>query len=170
MKKTIIIDVSRCVGCHSCAIACAVEHSATKTLVSAIAETPRQKPRVHLEYMDGRTVPMRCQHCDDAPCITVCPSGALQRAGEGEPVTTDPERCIGCMMCIQACPFGMITLSTDSKSILKCDLCVERLQQGQEPACVNACPTKALTFGAVDESSRTKRRKTAEKLLAAEDA
>jgi len=166
-KKMITVDVGRCLGCHACAIACAIEHSTSKTLVGALQESPRQKPRVHLEYIDGRTVAMRCQHCEDAPCITVCPSGALQRAGDGEPVTIDQERCIGCLMCVQACPFGMITVNPDGKGVLKCDLCVERLEHGRNPACVDACPTGALKFEIVEESNRAKRRKAAEKLLAA---
>ena len=168
MKRMIVCDIARCVGCHSCQLACAVAHSASKTLLGAIAEYPRQRPRVYLEQVGGRSVPMQCRHCDDAPCVSVCPSGALLRSGDDQPVLSDPARCIGCGMCIQACPFGMITFGTDGKGVLKCDLCVERLAQGQEPACVAACPTRALSFEEVDKANRAKRRETARQLLSAE--
>jgi len=169
MKKMLAVIVDKCIGCHSCEIACAVAHSESKTLQGAIAEEPLPKPRVYVEYVQGYSVALQCRHCDDAPCIAACPSGALSRSGDGEPVLFDSTRCIGCKMCIQACPFGMINLAPDGKSMLKCDLCVEPLARGEEPACVCACPTSALQFVVVEESNRPKRRKMAEKLIVAEE-
>jgi Fe-S-cluster-containing dehydrogenase component len=73
-------------------------------------------------------------------------------------------------MCVQACPFGVITLDSNGKGVLKCDLCVERLAEGQEPACVMACPTKVLVFGDEEEVNRAKRRETAERMVLAQEA
>ena len=166
MARMIVVDVSKCIGCHTCELMCAVAHSESKTLVGAIAEHPRQKPRVHVEPVGDKSVPMQCRHCDDAPCVSVCPTGALAISGEGEPVLLDSEKCIGCKMCVQACPFGALVVGIDGKGVLKCDLCVERLAQGEEPACVCGCPTGALTFQEVAEASRSKRRRAAQQLVA----
>jgi len=167
-RKIIAVDVTRCMACHSCEIACAVAHSASKTLAGALAESPRQRPRVHVEHVAGRPVPIQCQHCDDAPCVAACPSGAVSRAGPEEPVLFDSARCIGCRMCVQACPFGAITIGPDGKGVLKCDLCIERLSRGVEPACVSACPTRALRFEDVDQATRRKRRTASANLLSGE--
>jgi len=99
--------------------------------------------------------------------MMVCPTGAIHREGENEPVLFDHTRCIGCKMCVQACPFGMITMRLDGKGVLKCDLCVERLAKGQEPACVVACPTGALVFGDEEQLAQMKRRKTAGRMVSA---
>jgi formate dehydrogenase iron-sulfur subunit len=85
-------------------------------------------------------------------------------------VLFDKERCIGCGMCVQACPFGVITMSSESKGVLKCDLCIERLAQGMEPACVSSCPTHALVFEEDKKSAQAKRQLVAEKMAAATDA
>jgi Fe-S-cluster-containing dehydrogenase component len=85
-------------------------------------------------------------------------------------VLFDEQRCIGCKMCVQACPFGVITMRPDKKGVLKCDLCVERLARGEEPACVGACPTRALIFGDEQKAGRRKRRKAAERLVRASES
>ena len=102
--------------------------------------------------------------------MLACPTGALYRDGESGPVLVAKERCIGCKMCVQACPFGVIVMGPDGKGVLKCDQCVERLSKGQDPACVEACPTKALVFADEQEASREKRRKTAAQMVAAQQA
>jgi len=167
-KKIIAVDVTRCMACHSCELACAIAHSKSKTLTGALAEEPRQRPRVHVEQAAGRPVPIQCQHCDDAPCVAACPTGAVSRAGPDEPVLVDAARCIGCRMCVQACPFGAMTIGPDGKGVLKCDLCVERLAQGEEPACVSACPTGALRFEEAEDAARRKRRAAGERLVASQ--
>lgn len=165
-RKMIVVDVARCVGCESCRIACAVAHSKSKDLAGALAEHPRPKPRVQVEAVGRAAVPMQCRHCEDAPCIVVCPSGALSRSGDDEPVLVDAARCIGCKMCVQVCPFGSITLSPEGRGVLKCDLCVERLRAGQKPACVTACPTRALRFEEAQAVSAERRREAAAQLAA----
>jgi len=168
VKRMIVLNVEKCLGCKSCEIACAVAHSVSKDLYRAIRETPSPKARVSVELAVGVPVPVQCRHCEDAPCMSVCPTGAVHRADEDSPVVIDQDRCIGCKMCIQVCPFGVIALSADGKGVLKCDLCVERLGQGQEPACVCACPTGALRFADMEEVSGRKRHKAAEQVVSAE--
>jgi carbon-monoxide dehydrogenase iron sulfur subunit len=154
-------DLNKCMACHSCEIACAVAHSVSKVLHEAIGEEPRPMPRVSVEAAGDSSVPLQCRHCEDAPCVAICPTNALEKLGPNLPVIVEEERCIGCKFCLMVCPFGVITLRRDGKVALKCDLCVERLAEGEGPACVSACPTGALQFVGVDEISAIKRRATA---------
>jgi len=158
MAKVIIVDESRCLACKSCEIACAMAHTEAETLVEAIRAESPPRARVHVEPLGEHGMPLQCRHCEDAPCIAVCPTGAIDRAGEGQPVLLDPDRCIGCKFCMIACPFGVIEASADGKAMIKCDLCVSRTRAGEPPACVAACPTGALAFVEMDDYLRRRRR------------
>jgi len=160
----LVINVERCIGCGRCKLECAVAHSQSKELETAIHETPKPKPRVMVEAVDGYSAPLQCRHCEDAPCVAVCPSGALKKEPDG-PVLFERELCIGCKQCILACPFGAITMDRDGKHVLKCDLCVSRLELGEEPACAAACHTGALTYKTAEEVAAEKRQKTLREYL-----
>lgn len=110
-------------------------------------------------------VPIQCRHCEDAPCITVCPTAAIHRHQVNDPVLIDKERCIGCKFCLMVCPFGVIDVSRDGKAVVKCDLCIARTEAGQEPACVEACPTGALKIVSVKELAATRRKLAARDLV-----
>jgi len=114
-------------------------------------------------------VPLQCRHCEDAPCVAVCPTGALHREDEEGPVLIDSELCVGCKMCVVVCPFGVITMSRD-KAIIKCDLCIDRLEQGQEPACVAACPTGALRLEEAAEVAHDARQRLLESIREAAES
>ncbi len=158
MDRIIQVIAERCVGCHSCEIACAVAHSASKTLLEASGEDAAQS-RVHVEYVDDHPVPIQCRHCEAAPCILVCPTDAIRRVAEPVPVLLDPEACTGCTFCRHVCPFGVVDLPRQGKKpLIKCDLCVDRVEAGELPACVEACPTGALIFAPLDEALREERR------------
>lgn len=144
------IDPTRCTGCKACEIACAVEHSLSKNIYGAVLETPKPRPRVSVIPVDEIRVPMQCRHCEDAPCMAICPTKALYRSENGF-VVVDEMKCIGCRMCVVACPFGHPAFDYERKIVLKCDGCTERVSEGKVPACVEACPTGALIFGTLDE-------------------
>jgi len=166
MKKVIYLDIKKCLGCKSCVFACAVEHSESKDRISALSENPKPKPRIHITAVDGMAVPLQCRHCEDAPCVTICPTNAISKLGPQDVVIINKEKCIGCKFCIMVCPFGVISLSADGKAAQKCDQCIDRQKIGKLPACVSACPTSALQFLTIDEINKKKRTLTAKKEVA----
>ena len=161
----IIVNIDKCMACKSCEIACAVAHSQSKVLQEAIQEMPRPQSRVSVQAAGEFAVPLQCRHCEDAPCITVCPTGATHREEANGPVLIDKDKCIGCKYCLVACPFGVIEVSHDGKVMVKCDLCFERAKAGQVPACVEACPTKALQSGSEKDLATGKRQHAAQNLV-----
>jgi len=157
MKRMLVVKVDRCLGCKSCEIACAVEHSAFRELFQAVREKPAPRPRVLVGQGEGFAVPLQCRQCEDAPCVTICPTNALRRTSPESPVILESKLCIGCTWCVLACPFGVITLDARSRTIIKCDQCFERVEQGKLPACVEACPARALEFKDIDAVTAEKR-------------
>lgn len=153
----LVIKVEKCLGCKSCELACAVEHTDSKNLYTALHESPRPKSRVRVEQGAGFAVPLQCRQCSDAPCMAICPTTALYRVDADSPVMLEHERCIGCTWCLLACPFGVITLDATGGAVVKCDQCFERVQNGGLPACVTACPTGALEYKTVEEAVAEKR-------------
>ena len=165
-NKRVEVRPERCVGCRSCELACAVAHSKTKELLAAIHEDPPPKTRVQVEAAGEYCVPLACRHCEEAPCVAVCPTHAMKRDEPLSPVAVHDELCIGCRACAYVCPFGVISLGGTGHPILKCDLCGERQGAGLEPACVNACPTGALRFVAMDQMTAERRKAAAADLVA----
>ncbi|MBZ4021535.1 iron-sulfur protein [Rhodobacter sp. TJ_12] len=149
-------DPDRCLGCHSCEIACALAHSGGQDIVSATAGRVPLHPRNIVVSFEGATMPMQCRQCEDAPCTQVCPTNACRQA-DGQ-IEIVEQHCIGCKLCVMVCPFGAISVRAQADAApdpdgltnrgvaLKCDLCKSwRAETGKEaPACVEACPTKAI--------------------------
>jgi len=160
----IYVDVEKCLGCLSCYFACAVEHSLTKNPYTAFREVPKPLPRTRVIPVQKYNVPMRCMHCEKPPCVDVCPTEALIKTPEG-PVLLQEPLCIGCKGCILACPYGAISLDLARKIIVKCDLCADRIRKGLLPACVEACPTKALSYGKVEDVLLERRKAKAEEII-----
>ena len=172
-QRLLFTDITRCMACHNCELACAVAHSASKALVEAITEEPRPSARLSIETAGEMPVPLQCRQCQDAPCMVICPTHALYRADDESPVVIDHDKCIGCTWCVLACPFGVITVDAGGRMVVKCDQCFERVGRGELPACVSACPTKALTFTSLEEVVAGKRDESLlriERALAGEDA
>lgn len=140
--QEIFVRLDRCVGCHACEMACAVEHSAGKSLFAAIAEIPVPRKRLYVEQVVEHKLPLLCRHCEDAPCVQACRTGAMSQDALTRLVSHDPEKCIGCWMCTMVCPYGVIGRQRERRVAVKCDRCPDR----DVPACVEACPTRALIF------------------------
>ena len=139
-----MVDLKRCLACRTCELACARVHAGYEDLASALDAGTRLVPRIRVRSVGDRAVPVRCQHCADAPCVAVCPSGALyEEEGTGSILTAD-DKCIGCKACVRVCPFGAVRWDEEAGCIIKCDLCEGLLEEGQEPYCVSSCPSGAL--------------------------
>jgi len=158
--KTVFVNPERCIGCMQCQVACAVEHSASRDLVTAVGEDPLPRARIHVEAgpVEGTAFPNRCRHCSPAPCVQVCPTAAMSRNPDEDLVLVDEEKCIVCAMCAMVCPFDCITFhaipdgGAERVGAVKCDGCVDRLRRGEpEPACVEACKVGALVYGEINE-------------------
>lgn len=159
--KEIFVRVDRCLGCHSCEMACAVEHSQSKFIHGAIGEHPQPKPRVYVEGVAAnQSLPVLCRQCEEAPCMHACIAGAISRANDV--VTTNPDKCIGCWTCVMVCPYGVIGRHLEEHKAYRCDRCPER----PVPACVSACPTKALVFRTVEAYSKGIRQTAATEMVA----
>jgi carbon-monoxide dehydrogenase iron sulfur subunit len=145
MKK-VYFNIDLCLGCRSCELACAVEHSQSKLLHEAVREEPRPVRRVKVGVTNGLPIPLQCRHCEDAPCLDACKSGAMHRDESGA-ILIERDRCVGCWMCIMVCPYGVVAMDGDKKAALKCDLCAD----SETRACVEVCPTGALYYGELEE-------------------
>ena len=160
--KEIFVRLDRCMGCHSCEMACAVAHSVGQCLYAALSESPVPKARVYVEGVaPDKSVPILCRHCEEAPCMHACIAGAISRSEAGV-VVTDPDTCIGCWTCVMVCPYGVIGRHLEARKAYRCDRCPDR----EIPACVNACPAKALVYQDATEYSRNVRRAASRELAA----
>jgi len=162
VRGTILINVENCMKCKRCVIACAVEHSESKTLLAALEEADNGKevkPRISIGVFGGIGIPIQCRHCENAQCAAVCPTGAIERLGKAGPVVIHPELCIGCRSCQVVCHFGVPQLTTTGQ-VFKCDMCIERLNEDRVPACVEACPTYTLRFVPYEEELEKKASKS----------
>ena len=172
--KRIVADPAKCLACRTCELACALAHAGTNDLVEAVYGRGA-KPRIYIESAGGLAVPLQCRHCEDAPCVRVCPSGAISRADEASPVLVAHQKCIGCGFCAEACPFGVIRLarcaepglSDGRTAVIKCDLCVTRLAEGLLPACVSSCPVGALALAEAEQNAKKARARAAADWVAA---
>ncbi len=173
-KLGLVIDLDTCVGCHACAVACK-EWNAGGIAAPLTDENPYGADphgvwfnRVHSYTIDALNdqpettlhFPRSCLHCEQAPCVTVCPTGASYKRAEDGIVLVDEDKCIGCKLCSWACPYGAREYSQVEGVMKKCTLCVDRIynehipEESRKPACVQACPTKARHFGDLgDEES-----------------
>jgi Fe-S-cluster-containing dehydrogenase component/formate-dependent nitrite reductase membrane component NrfD len=142
-----VIDQTRCIGCHACSVACKEENrvpvGAFRTWVKYVEKGEFPNTRRHFAVL-------RCNHCDNAPCVTICPTVALYRRADGI-VDFDRARCIGCKSCMQACPYDALYIDPDTHTAAKCHFCAHRVERGLEPACVIVCPERAILTGDLDD-------------------
>lgn len=170
MRLGLSIDLDTCVGCHGCATAC--KQWNTSGTIGPLSETEPygQDPdgpwlnRIRTYEVEkageaSKTVhfPMSCLHCENADCVTVCPTGASYKREEDGIVLVDQDKCMGCNLCAWACPYGARELDPVQGVMKKCTLCVDRIydmalpEHERQPACVLTCPTGARKFGDFDD-------------------
>ena len=159
MRLGMLIDVTRCSGCHNCFLACRDEHydndypgyakpqPLTGQFWMQVKEIEHGKyPRPRLDY-----IPIPCQHCQDAPCIDAATGGAVYRRDDGV-VLIDPDKARGQDQIVASCPYRVIYWNADLQLPQKCTMCAQRLDQGdKQPRCAESCPTGAMVFGDLDD-------------------
>ncbi len=185
MRRGMVIDLKRCIGCHACTVACKLENATPPDVFWArVLETETGKYPLAKRVF----VPVLCNHCQDAPCLRACPSGATTQREDGV-VLVDQDKCIGCKACMEACPYEARFFLEEERSyypgqlapfeevgyrkhqkgtVSKCNFCAERVAKGLEPACAQTCPAVARVFGDLDdpdsEASRLIRERNAMQL------
>jgi Fe-S-cluster-containing dehydrogenase component len=143
MKERLIhFDGKKCIGCHSCEVGCQLENDAPPGVRLRLV---RKHEKAHFPDSSLLSVSTACFHCNDPSCVSACPAGALRRRPDGV-VEHLRSRCIGCAYCIQACPFHVPKASPAQRTMRKCSFCMNRIDDGKQPACVVKCPTRALTY------------------------
>jgi DMSO reductase iron-sulfur subunit len=151
-----VIDLKACIGCHACSVACTFENGLDFDMNWHRVETvgdPKAKVGQDIPYgkypdLNLYWIPMPCQHCENPPCKSVCPAGAISKRSDGI-VLIDQDKCIGCKYCSWACPYSVPQFNDKISRMTKCTLCVQRIDKGLTPACVNACVYNARHFGDV---------------------
>ncbi|KTE92420.1 4Fe-4S ferredoxin [Desulfitobacterium hafniense] len=174
MRYGMAIDLNRCMGCHTCAMACKTENNQpdglwwnwVMTVGGEEMDTPAGKyPNLKMQFL-----PMNCQHCENPPCIKACPVGATYKRAEDGLVIQDYDKCIGCRYCMVACPYGARRFNWKKpqyeldfpagnpdvqphqyNTVEKCTFCVHRLAKGLKPACIDVCPARARFWGDLDD-------------------
>jgi len=153
--KRIYCIVEKCLACRSCEIACAVAHSGTERVEDAVKIRPLPKHRIRVESIGDRNTPqgirsiaLQCRHCEDPLCAQACITGGISRDPETGAIVNNPDKCVACWSCIMVCPFGVIVRYEDCHRAVKCDHCADR----DGPACVEACPTRALLYCEAEEA------------------
>lgn len=151
IKYAMVHDENACIGCNACVEACREVNQVPEGVTRVKIE--RRGPFGEYPNQSYRFSRVSCQHCEAAPCVRVCPTGAAYIDQHTGIVAVHEERCVGCQYCIAACPYQVRFINPETRTADKCDFCQQtQLKQGLQPACVMACPTKALTFGNLKEA------------------
>ncbi|HVC18933.1 MAG TPA: NrfD/PsrC family molybdoenzyme membrane anchor subunit [Vicinamibacterales bacterium] len=141
------IDLRKCIGCHACTIACKSEHQIPIGVNRCWVKTVEKGT-----FPDTRRFffPVLCNQCDEAPCVRICPTGALFKRRDGI-VDLHGDSCIGCRACMVACPYDQLFIDPGTHTAEKCNFCANRIENRLEPACVSVCPTQCRIFGDLDD-------------------
>ncbi len=155
-------DVADCIGCRACEVHCKDKNNSGPGAfycrmieVTSTTETP---PSIDFIYLS-------CFHCEKPWCVDACPTGAMRRRDKDGIVYVEESACVGCKACIIACPWSVPQWNPQTGKVGKCDLCMDRIDEGLEPACVTKCTTGCLTFSTPAEASETRRQEFAEQLM-----
>lgn len=142
-----VIDLRKCFGCHACSVACKAQQDVPLGVWRSWINVTESGtyPNVQRSFL-----PVLCNHCENPPCVPVCPADATHKREDGI-IFVEEDKCIGCGLCVEACPYKMRYLNPVSGLAQKCDFCVERIEQGIVPACVNTCNARARIFGDLND-------------------
>lgn len=146
-RRRIFVRLDDCMGCLTCELSCASSHDPALS-------------RLEVEAKDSKPVPVLCRHCEDAPCVEACMSGAMRKDPETGLIINVEENCTGCFMCVLACPYGVI-FTNGKKKVYKCDLCFGKTI----PMCVESCPMEVLQFKTPEEFSSEVRKDALKNLI-----
>jgi tetrathionate reductase subunit B len=153
-----VIDLAACIGCHACSIACKFENGTelnvdwhrVETIGDPKAKVGQDIPAGTYPNLSLYWLPMPCMHCQNPPCMEVCPAAAISKRAEGM-VVVDQSKCVGCQYCSWACPYDVPQFNPETGTMEKCTLCAHRVTQGEPPACVEACVYGARVFGDIND-------------------
>jgi Fe-S-cluster-containing dehydrogenase component/formate-dependent nitrite reductase membrane component NrfD len=142
-----VIDLKKCIGCHACTIACKAEHDIPIGVNRCWVKTVEKGtfPETRRFFL-----PVLCNQCEDAPCMSICPTNALFKRRDGI-VDLNGEACIGCKACMVACPYDQLFIDPNTRTAEKCNFCANRVENELQPACVSVCPTECRIFGDLDD-------------------
>ena len=150
--RVLVVDPTACDGCRVCEIVCSLKNEG-----ACMPEISRIRV---VRYEDkGVFVPVTCLHCEDAPCIRVCPVRALSRDPKTNAVVVDGELCVGCRLCVYVCPLGTPVFDPERGKVVKCDLC------GGDPTCVRFCSRKAIQYVPAEKLSAVRKRAGADVVM-----
>ncbi|AUL98765.1 sulfate reduction electron transfer complex DsrMKJOP subunit DsrO [Pseudothauera hydrothermalis] len=153
-----LVDVRKCIGCQACTVSCIQENAVPEGSFRTVVSTYSVKLSDAVQPAGTYVLPRLCNHCDEPPCIPVCPVGATKKRADGI-VIVDGERCVGCAYCVQACPYDARFINHESNTADKCTFCAHRVDAGLLPACVETCVGGARIFGDLNDPDGELRRR-----------